>query len=94
MRRFLFILSAFVASFAGHLRAQPANVQADPSTGALFRPAAATFISGNSLLTTTNAASSYQPLDADLTAIAALSTTAFGRSFLNSSRVYTRPDPL
>jgi hypothetical protein len=82
MRRFLLIVFASFASFAGHLRAQPANVQADPSTGALFRPAAATFISGNSLLTTTSAASSYQPLDADLTAIAALSTTAFGRSFL------------
>jgi hypothetical protein len=82
MRRFLLIVFASFASFAGHLRAQPANVQADPSTGALFRPAAATFISGNSLLTTTSAASSYQPLDADLTAIAALTTTAFGRSFL------------
>lgn len=82
MRRFLLIVFASFASFAGHLRAQPANVQADPSTGALFRPAAATFISGNSLLTTTSAASSYQPLDADLTAIAGLTTTAFGRSFL------------
>jgi hypothetical protein len=47
-------------------------VQADPTTGALFRPAAATFISGNSLLSTAAAAAAYQPLDADLTSWAAL----------------------
>jgi len=52
--------------------AQPAPVLADPTTGALFRPAAATFISGNSLLTTTAAAAAYQPLDADLTSWAAV----------------------
>lgn len=33
-------------------------------------------------LTTATAASTYQPLDSDLTAIAALSTTAYGRSYL------------
>ena len=33
-------------------------------------------------LTITTAASTYQPLDADLTSIAALTTTSFGRSFL------------
>lgn len=33
-------------------------------------------------LTTAAAASTYQPLDSDLTAIAALSTTAYGRSYL------------
>jgi len=52
--------------------AQPAPVLADPTTGALFRPSAATFISGNSLLTTTAAAAAYQPLDADLTSWAAV----------------------
>lgn len=35
-----------------------------------------------SYLTTAAAASTYQPLDSDLTAIAALSTTSFGRSLL------------
>jgi hypothetical protein len=35
-------------------QAQPAPVLADPTTGALFRPAAATFISGNGLLTTSS----------------------------------------
>jgi len=44
-------LLVLFAALAGHLAAQPANVQADPTTGALFRPAAATFISGNSLVT-------------------------------------------
>jgi hypothetical protein len=65
-------LLVLFAAFAGHLAAQPANVQADPTTGALFRPAAATFISGNSLLTTSAAAAAYQPLDADLTSWAAV----------------------
>lgn len=65
-------LLVLIAAFAGHLAAQPANVQADPTTGALFRPAAATFISGNSLLTTSAAAAAYQPLDADLTSWAAV----------------------
>jgi len=69
LRPFLLVL---FAAFAGHLAAQPANVQADPTTGALFRPAAATFISGNSLLTTSAAAAAYQPLDADLTSWAAV----------------------
>jgi hypothetical protein len=65
-------LLVLFAAFAGHLAAQPANVQADPTTGALFRPAAATFISGNSLLTTSAAGAAYQPLDADLTSWAAV----------------------
>jgi hypothetical protein len=82
LRPSLPILFASFACFAGHLAAQPANVQADPTTGALFRPAAATFISGNSLLTTSAAAAAYQPLDADLTAIAALTTASYGRSLL------------
>jgi hypothetical protein len=82
LRPSLPILFASFACFAGHLAAQPANVQADPTTGALFRPAAATFISGNSLLTTTAAAAAYQPIDADLTAIAALTTASYGRSLL------------
>lgn len=37
------------------------------------------------LLTTATAAASYQPLDADLTAIAALTTTAFGRGLIELS---------
>lgn len=36
-------------------------------------------------LTSATAASTYQPLDSDLTAIAALSTTAFGRSLLTQA---------
>ena len=37
------------------------------------------------ILTATTAASTYQPLDSDLTAIAALSTTSFGRDFLTET---------
>jgi hypothetical protein len=39
-------------------------------------------VSAPNLLTTAAAAAAYQPLDSDLTAIAALSTTAFGRALL------------
>ena len=46
----LVILIALAAS----AWAQPANVQADPTTGALTRPTTATFVSGNSLLTPTS----------------------------------------
>ena len=84
--RFFLPLALASLSLAPHrATAQPATVMADPTTGALFRPAASTFISGNSLLTTTGAAAAYQPLDSDLTAIAALTTTANGRSLLTSS---------
>ena len=84
--RFFLPLALAALSLAPHrATAQPATVMADPTTGALFRPAASTFISGNSLLTTTGAAAAYQPLDSDLTAIAALTTTANGRSLLTSS---------
>ena len=38
----------------------------------------------SALLTSAAAAAAYQPLDADLTAIAALSTTAYGRSLLEA----------
>lgn len=56
------------------------------STSAITSPGNATrFASANSLLTTTGAAAAYQPLDADLTAIAALSTTATGRGLLQVS---------
>lgn len=84
--RFFLPLALASLSLAPHrATAQPATVMADPTTGALFRPAASTFISGNSLLTTTGAAAAYQPLDSDLTAIAALTTTANGRSLLTST---------
>ena len=46
-------LLVFLAALAARLTAQPANVQADPTTGALFRPSAATFISGNNLASAT-----------------------------------------
>ena len=46
-------LLVLFAAFAGHLAAQPANVQADPTTGVLSRPTGATFISGNNLATAT-----------------------------------------
>ena len=39
----------------------------------------------SSYLTSTTAASTYQPLDADLTSIAALTTTSFGRSLLTQA---------
>ena len=54
MHRFLSIvwwLSVCSVCSVGTLRSQPANVQADPTTGVLFRPSAATFISGNNLAT-------------------------------------------
>lgn len=84
LRLLPFAIAALVLA-PNRASAQPATVMADPTTGALFRPAASTFISGNSLLTTTGAAAAYQPLDSDLTAIAALTTTANGRSLLTSS---------
>lgn len=87
LRLFLLGLFASVVCSCGPLHAQPANVMADPTTGALFRPSAATFISGNSLLTSTAAAAAYQPIDSDLTAIAALTTTANGRSLLTLASV-------
>mgnify|MGYP003344958200 CR=1 FL=1 len=40
-------------------------------------------------LTSTSAASTYQPLDSDLTAIAALTTTTFGRSLLTGADAAT-----
>jgi hypothetical protein len=41
-----------------------------------------TLVAGADYLTPGGAAAAYQPLDSDLTAIAALSTTTYGRSFL------------
>ena len=52
-------LLVLFAAFAGHLAAQPAPVLADPTTGALYRPGAATFASYNNLLTLDGAAGSY-----------------------------------
>lgn len=57
------------------------------TTGA-FGTTAGTFAEGNDsritgALSASTAASTYQPLDSDLTSIAALTTTSFGRSFLD-----------
>lgn len=66
------LLSAVISPFSAPLAAQPAPVLADPTTGALFRPSAALFATGNSLLTTSGAAAAYQPLAANLTSWAAI----------------------
>jgi hypothetical protein len=57
-------------------------------TTGTFGTGAGTFCAGDdsrvvNALSTSTAASTYQPLDGDLTSIAALTTTAFGRSFLD-----------
>lgn len=54
---------------------------ADPSTNGSF--SASAWRTDLSVLTAAEIAAAYQPLDADLTAIAALTTTSFGRSFLD-----------
>jgi len=61
-----------------------ASLTVNKSTGAIIgtAPTAALFASANNLQTATATAAGYQPLDSDLTAIAALSTTTFGRSCL------------
>lgn len=64
------------------------SLTVNTTTSAITAPGNATrFASANSLLTTTGAAAAYQPLDSDLTAIAALTTTANGRSLLTLASV-------
>jgi len=71
MKRYLTI---FILCTSSLLFGQNIGVQADATTGVLWRPSA--FISGNDLLTATTAAAAYQPLHANLTAIAGLSGAA------------------
>jgi len=87
--RRLFFLSVCSVCSVGHLVAQPTPtptataLTVNKTTGAITAPVIPSlFASGNSLLTTTAAAAAYQPLDADLTSIAALTTTSYGRSLL------------
>lgn len=71
-------------ALATAVEAVEAELGTDPS-GASATVAAritATETVANAALPAATAASTYQPLDADLTAIAALSTTPFGRSLL------------
>lgn len=66
----VFALLAFV--LAGSLPAQQTTVLFENSTGALTRPAAATFRSANDIQSASGAAASYQPLSARLTSWAAI----------------------
>lgn len=75
LRLFFLPLAWLASSLSPLASAQNVNVQADSTTGVLWRPSA--FITGNSLLTTTAAAAAYQPLDADLTSIAGNTTGGF-----------------
>lgn len=65
------------AAFAGHLAAGDPHPQ--------YTTAAELSSALGSYLTTSAAALAYQPLDGDLTAIAALSTAGYGRSLLTQS---------
>lgn len=73
------------------LHAQPAPVLADPTTGALLRPSAANFISGQGLLTSAAAASTYASRGAntDITSTTALNsiTAASGANLTLTSGV-------
>jgi len=82
MRLLLTFLCLALLPFVRAQTPTTGNVTANRNTGALVSPTAALFVSGNSLLTTSAVAAAYQPLDSDLTAIAALSTTSYGRSVL------------
>jgi hypothetical protein len=73
-------LSLIALACAGTATAQVSSVTANPQTGALVSPS--TFWSANSGAIGGALAATYQPLDADLTAIAALATTTYGRSLL------------
>lgn len=64
------------------LDTQSANrVFAGPATGTAAKPAFRALVAAD----IPDLSASYQPLDADLTAIAALTTTAYGRSFLTQA---------
>lgn len=56
-------------------------------TGQIYKKASGSWSAIIDLLTATEAAAGYQPLDADLTNLAALSTTSFGRSLLELANV-------
>jgi hypothetical protein len=85
----LFLFSVCSVCSVGHLGAQPTPtptataLTVNKTTGAITAPVIPSlFASGNGLLTPSAANAAYQPLDSDLTAIAALTTTSYGRSFL------------
>lgn len=67
MKRILAILAAL----AGSVAAQILPVQHDAATGAVVRPTPSEFRTGNDLLSATQIVAGYQPIDADLTTIAA-----------------------
>ena len=77
MKRFLALFLSATTAFG---QSFPVKTNA---SGVLTEPA--TFISANTLVTTATLAAGYQPLDADLTAIAAVVTTANGRSLLTAT---------
>jgi hypothetical protein len=78
-RQFLFVLALPLAALAQPGSVTPTNsaLTVNTSTGAVVAPVnAATFRSANDLQSATGAASSYQPLDGDLTSWAALTRSA------------------
>lgn len=76
--------SEFHADNNDAIEAIQAELGTDPSGSEATVKAriAATETVANAALPTATAATTYQPLDSDLTAIAALATTAYGRAFL------------
>lgn len=89
-RHFLTVATAVLTFCIPHFtNAQPTGaptavgLSVHKTTGAITAPVnAATFATANSLLSTSAAIAGYQPLDSDLTAIVALTTTAYGRAVL------------
>ncbi|MBX3751394.1 MAG: hypothetical protein KF897_15050 [Opitutaceae bacterium] len=76
------VSSATFISANGLITASTVNGYfADPSTNGSF--SASAWRTDLSVLTAAEIAAAYQPLDSDLTAIAALTTTSYGRSFLD-----------
>ena len=78
-----FVVLLCACFLSAPVKAQNGNVQADMSTGLLWRPAALFTNATNVSQIASSLAPTFQPLDSDLTAIAALTTTAYGRSFLD-----------
>lgn len=77
--QFIILLCVFLG---GTVKAQNGNVQADMTTGLLWRPSSLFTNATNVSTIASSLSATFQPLDSDLTAIAAVSTSAYGRSFL------------
>jgi hypothetical protein len=83
MKHPIIILALTIALAATATTAPVDNVKANPNTGALVAPS--NFWTGNSAAIGSALSATYQPLDSDLTSIAALATTTYGRSLLTQA---------